>query len=396
MKYRAAHRVVLLGLAASSVALIAGGCGSDPAQADGVHGGVVTPIKTTGGTPATRSMSSGNPQTSGRVIASVEGVSVPESQLVELLYASSGLDELLKLVQLDMARAEAARKGLTVTPADVAEERKLTMALAFPGQDEADYENLLRQLLAQQHVTKADFDVVMETNACLRACVRGQANSDISADAIQNEFNQVYGERVRVRDIPVNNMQEVSEVRRLLGEPGARFEDVARRMGKVPALAQLGGQLPEFSRTSTGYSPVFTQAAFALQPGQVSTDAIEDQGFFHILQVEDRIPPRAVKFEDVKESVRESLIARRANNLMGAMRRDFAQRALRELKISEPTMKQQFADRLAAENPKPSDKQEVQRSLEQAAPTTTQATTPTVTPATAPAATLPAMPTPSR
>ena len=380
MKHTAAATCVLF--VASSLL----GCQSDQ-PAGSTPPGAVSPGRTAN-RPTTRGVAS-------RAIAHVQDVTVDESQLINLLYESNGLDALLKLVQLNMAKAVTRARGLSVSPADVDAERKLTMSLAFPGQEESDYDNLLKQLLQQQRVSRAEFEVVMETNANLRALARGRSNADVSEAAIQNEFNLLYGERVRVRDIPVNNPQEVSEVQRLLAVPGTRFEDVARAKGKIPALAQFGGLLPEFARTTTGYSPVFVEVAFSLQPGQVSTDAIQDHGLFHVIKLEDKLPPRAIKLADVRDSVREQLITNRSNNLMAEMRAQLAQQAVRELKIDNAAMQKQFDARVAAANPKPDDKREVQRSLEErgerdAARDAAAATQPTLAPpATLPAATRP-------
>lgn len=360
------------------------GCKSD-AAADGDRPGVIGPTKS--GQSILTDASASSAKLNDPVIARIESVTVTQSELVPLLYDAYGLDGLLKLLLRNMARAEAARRGATVSKADIDAERNITLSLAFPGEKSSDYDNLLNQLLQRDRIKRPEFDLGMDTNAHLRACVRGQASSGVTQEAIRNEFNMTYGERIRVRDIPVSNPQEAAEVKRLLAEPGARFEVVARRMGKVPALAELGGQLAEFARTTPGYSPLFIETAFALEPGQVS-DPILEGPLYHILKLEERVAPKVIKFEDVQDDVRQRLIVRRTNNLMAALRQELAQRALAELKIEEPSIRRDFEERRAAANPKPADRGEVQRSLEQPA-----ATRPATEPATAPAApTAPAVP----
>jgi parvulin-like peptidyl-prolyl isomerase len=275
----AAQRLIAVALA--GIPLTLAGCQGGKSAADGDQPGVIVPAK--GSQPLPGDASAARTTTGGdAVIARLESVTVKQSELVPLLYDAYGLDGLLKLLQRNLARAEAVRRGLTVSATDLDAERKLTLRLAFPGQDESDYDNLLKQLLQRERVSRAEFDVVMDTNAHLRACVRGQAASDVTTDAIRNEFNLIYGERVRVRDIAVETPQQAAEVQRLLSEPGARFETIARNMGKIPELAQIGGQLPEFSRTSTTWSPTFVEAAFGLQKGQIS-DPILEKNFYHIL-----------------------------------------------------------------------------------------------------------------
>lgn len=378
--------VLLIGLA---------GCGADPA-ASGEHPAVTPPV---GNAPAAPQKPDAAPaadaatNTGGRVLAEVGEVKITDAQVLPVLFDAYGLDVLLKVTQLDLARAAAAQAGVTVSPADIEAERQLTMKLAFPDQKPEDYEELLTQLLTQQRVSRAEFAVVMETNANLRALVRKPSESDITEDAIRNEYNAVYGERVRVRHIALNNLQEVTEAqRRLNGSPAANgqpavppepFEKVAREMSVNRATAANGGELPPFARTSGGYSQVFIDAAFNLKPGEVSQDAIQEGRYYHLIKVVERIAPQVVKFEDVRDTVREELIRRRQNALMGQRRGEMAQIALKNLHINEPTLKKQFEARLAAANPKPAERDEVRHNLDEQRERLNQpATAPTTGPAT--------------
>ena len=134
-------------------------------------------------------------------------------------------------------------------------------------------------------------------------------------------------------------------------------------MSRLPSR-ENGGLLPPFARTSPGYNPVFTAAAFALPVGTVSEDLIQDKGFYHILKVERRIGVTVVKYEDVKDSVREELVRRRAAALMGTKRIELGQKALKNLHILEPSMKAEFEARVAAANPKPVEKDKLIKELD--------------------------------
>lgn len=373
-------------MAAGVIAATLLGCGSS-GTSGGEKSGVVlpTPGKTN---EAGRATSASDDQ----VLAEINGIKLTESQFKPILYRARGLDTLLMVVQRDMARAEAEKNNITISPADVTEERKITLVSAFPDAKEEDYEQALKQLLSQQRVSDAEFAILMEYNAYLRAIVKRAAGTGVTEDAVKNEFNSLYGERIEVRDIALNNLQEVAEAKALLEDPKnpMPFEEVARKMSRIPGIDK-GGLLPPFARTSPGYNPVFTAAAFAMQPGQVSSDLIQDKGFYHILKVERRIAPIAVKFEDVKESVREELVRRRAATLMSAKRQELGQLALRELRILEPAMKAEFDARVAAANPKPVEKEKLikeleanQKERERAATTQTSAPAPTSSPSSQP------------
>lgn len=372
--------------AACSIALLSG-CASEP-KPSGERPGVVVPSPGNGGDVGRTTGSD------DQVLAEIGGVKLTESQLKPVLYKAYGLDVLLKVIQLNMAKADAAKMGITVSPADVVNERNMTLDLAFGKEAKPeDYPELLKQLLAQQRVSEAEFDVVMEVNAYLRAMVKPIAMQEITEAAIREKFNSEYGQRVEVRTIAVNNLQDVADVQRRLNDKNnpITFEALARQVSKV-ASAQDGGLLPPFSRAAPGFSPVFIEAAFALEPGQVSSDPVQDKGYYHVIKLEQKFEPRAVKYEDVKESVRDSLIRQRQSGLMAAKRTEMAQRALRDLQINEPAMKADFAARLAAANPKPVEKSQLMKELDAIKKDVDAATRPATKPSPTPAAPTPAAP----
>lgn len=368
------HHLIAAGCAV--LATLSGCTPSPKPQSSGERPGVIIPNANGRSSDAART----SPASDDQVLAEIDGIKLTESAFKPVLYKAAGLDVLLMIIQRDMAKAEAGKHGITISPADVNEEKRITLASAFADAKEEDYEQALRQLLAQQNVSETEFGVLMEYNAYLRALVKPVAASGLDDAAVRNEFNSLYGERVEVRDIALNNLQEFATAQRLLNDPEnpKSFEEVARLMSRHPS-ASNGGLLPPFARTSPGYNPVFTEAAFALEPGKVSTDAIQDRGFYHILKVERRIEPTVVKYEDVKDSVREDLVRRRAAALMAGKRLELGQRALQNLRILEPTMKAEFDARVAAANPKPVEKEKLVKELnaiEEEKPESTQPTEP--------------------
>src|SRR5262245_6182496 len=237
------------------------------------------------------------PPSSDPILARLNGRPITLSQIEPTLIESYGLNILLNVVQLDLARQEAARAGVTVTPADFAREREQTLAKMFPDAEKGDIEPLFDQFLQQQHISKPEFDLVLQTNTYLRKIAEPLSKDKISDAALQEAFRQLYGETVQVRHIQVGNMQEVLEAKRRLaaGEP---FEKVAADMSRNARTAPLGGELPPFSRQSSSYPQAFKEAAFALKEGEVS-DAVQAEGSLHLIKLERRIAPKAVKFEDV-------------------------------------------------------------------------------------------------
>jgi peptidyl-prolyl cis-trans isomerase C len=90
------------------------------------------------------------------------------------------------------------------------------------------------------------------------------------------------------------------------------FAAVATKESACPSKAQ-GGSLGYFPRAGYVVEP-FAKAAFSLKPYTIS-DVISTQFGFHLILVTDRKPGKEVKFEDVKEEVKNVYIDRLRENL---------------------------------------------------------------------------------
>jgi peptidyl-prolyl cis-trans isomerase C len=116
-------------------------------------------------------------------------------------------------------------------------------------------------------------------------------------------------EEVRARHILVPNE---ADARAILAEiqGGASFEDVARSRSTDPA-ARNGGDLGFFSRTDM--VPDFANAAFALQPGEVSPAPVRTQFGWHVIRVEERRTTRGPDFEAARDTLRQRVIEEEVN-----------------------------------------------------------------------------------
>jgi peptidyl-prolyl cis-trans isomerase C len=88
---------------------------------------------------------------------------------------------------------------------------------------------------------------------------------------------------------------------------GGDFAKLARE-NSSDGSAQQGGDLGVFTKGQM--VPAFEQAAFALQPGQVS-DVVETQFGFHIIKVTERKDASTVPIEQVSDRVRQFLAGQR-------------------------------------------------------------------------------------
>ena len=322
------------------------------------------------------------------VVASIANRPITMDQLMKPLVEAHGLTVLLNLVQLELAKDLAQQQNVKVTEEDFGQERKQTLDRLFAEGDqktqdridnatkkgnvkeaerlrmemERDHEQLFDQFLQNQRVTKPEFELVMKTNTYLRKLVEPKIDAAITDKELKQSFEVEYGASVRVRHIQANNAAELGQALTRIknGEP---FEKVAREVSRNPTTAGLGGELPRFSLATAGLPENFKLAAFNLQVGEIS-NPIEAEGAFHLIKLEEKFAPKAVKFENVKESVRQNLKDRMIQAAVKQYRNKLADRARKELKITEPTLASQFADRLAERDKQMQDQRDVRRQME--------------------------------
>jgi parvulin-like peptidyl-prolyl isomerase len=213
----------------------------------------------------------------------------------------------------------------------------------FPDAEPGDYEQLLAQLLKQQSITPPQWQILLETNAHLRKMAEPLCAGKITEDNIKQAFDLQYGGLVKIRDIQVSNIAEAQEVKRRLAD-NEKFEDVARALSKDPRTAGLGGDWPAFSAKSTTVSDILKQQAFTLKVGEVS-DALNTEGVFHIIKVEERIPPKVAKLDATTHAyLLNTLMEGFVQDTMKRLRNQLAQEALQPniMQIRDPELKKQF------------------------------------------------------
>jgi foldase protein PrsA len=298
------------------------------------------------------------------VIATVQGDKITRRDLDPVLIEGYGLNVLLTLVQLDLAEQEAARQGITVTPADVANERIVTMQNLRKATEQVDAtgqpttepetisasqeEQLLDQILQQQHVSRAEFNKILEINANLRKIAEPKVEASLTDDKVRAKFDATYGEKAVVHYIQCRDMNEITEVRRELAA-GKSFEDVAKEKSLDRLTAPAGGALPPFSRQDMRYPPEIKAVVFDLKVGEVS-DPVQHGQFIYLFKLVEKIPPQHAKYEDYKADMRKELFDDTVKVRMKIMRDQLASEAMHSLQIKDPVLQQQWMDRLTAKN----------------------------------------------
>lgn len=123
-------------------------------------------------------------------------------------------------------------------------------------------------------------------------------------------------EEVRARHILVETEEEAAEIIKQLDE-GADFAAIAEEKSTDGAAAQ-GGDLGYFTRGRM--VPEFEEAAFALEPGEHSTEPVKSDFGWHVIKVEDKRMQEPPAFEQVENQIRSMLIRDRYLETVASLR----------------------------------------------------------------------------
>jgi parvulin-like peptidyl-prolyl isomerase len=283
------------------------------------------------------------------VLAVVNGVAISRRQVDRELLEAYGLDLIEQHVLLAAARQRLTEMGLSVTKADItAAHEDALKRLASPlGGDEqlldrAAAERLLDEFLVAKNISRTQWQRRMEQQACLKAIAAVEvAKMPISESMLREEYALEYGERVQIRHIQVSSLEAVSRVRAQLAA-GKDFELVARQLSENQITAARGGLMPPFTRNDTAVPPLVREAAFTLEPSQVSP-AINESTWFHILRLERKFPASTVGFENVdQQALTAQLRDRLTRQRMEVLERELFKSAA--VDIRDPGLNKQFRE----------------------------------------------------
>jgi peptidyl-prolyl cis-trans isomerase D len=101
--------------------------------------------------------------------------------------------------------------------------------------------------------------------------------------------------------------------------PGADFAALAKKYSEDDGSKANGGDLDYFTRGRM--VPEFEQAAFAMQPGQIS-DLVKSQFGFHIIKVVDKKPAATRSLDEVRPQIQQTLAAQRVEQQITDRTRD--------------------------------------------------------------------------
>lgn len=274
------------------------------------------------------------------VMVRVNGRPLYMDELHEILVRTHGLPVARQLISTEVVRREAAKLKITITDADVQRENGVALREAFGVLPEPDQrERMLREFLDRFKVSRNRWKMTMRRNAYLAKMAEPRVQ--VGEDEIEDEFGRLYGRGVIVRDIQTTSLAAAQRVRREAILPGADFAKLAFKHS-VNKSGKKGGLLPPITEKTEGVIPALRRAAMAMKNiGEVS-DPIMVGSSFHILYLEEVIPPKDVEFADVKDEIAAGVRQNKAMFLKQEILRELFAKA--KIEFVDATLKKQSAE----------------------------------------------------
>lgn len=169
-----------------------------------------------------------------------------------------------------------------------------------------DYQQALdrarRQILAQRYLQKTIQPKITDANV----------------KAFFEKNKQRYSQdEVHAQHVLLKDEAEAKEVYQK-AKAGEDFETLAKKYSKDPSAQTNGGDLGFFTRTRM--VPQFADKAFSMQKGEIS-EPVKSPFGWHVIKVIDKRPGKPVKFDDIKDQVRQDFQNESINDLIASLKK---------------------------------------------------------------------------
>jgi peptidyl-prolyl cis-trans isomerase C len=240
-------------------------------------------------------------------------------------YAKIREQVLASLINQEILYQEGKKEGLE--PKDTELETEITKVKSGFQTPEA-----FQQVLKMQGLTEEKFILMVKRILTMRKFIETKiqpiaepvTDKDISDyyEANKNQYvepEQANARHILVKVLPDSNEQQKAAAKEKIqgilvkAQNGEDFAELAKANSECPSAPQ-GGDLGYFSRGQM-VKP-FEDAAFALQPGQIS-DIVETEFGYHIIKLENKKTGKQLTLDEVKPKINEKLSGESMDKALG-------------------------------------------------------------------------------
>jgi foldase protein PrsA len=240
------------------------------------------------------------------VVAKINDVEITKDEFYSYLLQQNGPEVLEALILEKMIMMEMEANDIEVSDEALQEELN-EMKNSYGG------EEAFQEAIQYYGFTEASVMNNIKLNLGIEALM--EPYIDITEDEvlqyfIQNKEEFDTSEQVNASHILVDTEEEARDIKQQLDD-GGDFAELAAEYSKDASNAQQGGALGFFGKGRM-VAP-FEEAAFSMEPGEISDPVQTDFGF-HIIRVEDKTEAQETKLEDVSDEIKDILKQEKMNS----------------------------------------------------------------------------------
>lgn len=238
-------------------------------------------------------------RSSEEVVARVGEAVISKDELYNFMVQQTGEEALDSLIAKKIIELEAKEQNIKVTEAEINKEVE-ELAGYYGGQD------AMTNTLAMYNITLEQVRDDIVVNIKLEKLLKSRieiTDKEVQAYFEEHQEDFFVEEQIKASHILVGSENEAQEIKALLAE-GRDFAELAQERSADTGSKDRGGDLGIVSRGEMVAE--FEQAAFALQPGQVS-DPVKSEYGYHIIKVDEKIEARHGTLKENEDKIREIL-----------------------------------------------------------------------------------------
>ncbi|NLN17085.1 MAG: hypothetical protein GX182_07205 [Firmicutes bacterium] len=242
------------------------------------------------------------------VVVTVNGEDITKDAFYARLERESGTAVLGQMIMETVIKQAGQREGLAPTEEEIAQKFSEFKTKNFP--NEEAWQNALAQygVEEEQLIEELYLVTILERLSMKDVVVTAE---DVEQYFAENKDKLGQPEQVRASHILVDSEEAAQQILLDLAG-GADFAALAAERSIDPGTKDRGGDLGFFTRTDMVQE--FADAAFALEPNQLSQVVKSPYGY-HIILVTDRKEAVAAELEDVREQITETLRRQQAKDI---------------------------------------------------------------------------------
>ena len=273
------------------------------------------------------------------IVAKVNDVPIRQKDLLKVLLPGYGRRILDELTTLEVIRQHAAGQGIKSAEGVKREELRRILHDMAPDKPAAKQIALLNYMLQSRGMSRAEFEVIVETNALLRCLA--DPNVAITEDSLHSEYERLYGPGAQVRLIAVMSFRRIEKIQAKLAR-GEDFVQLVREFSEDELSLARDGLLGPFCREDRQIPAEIRRMAFSLTKIGEQSEIFSylDQDNLQrwcLLQLEKLVTPERPDFDVVRNELKENLRQREIEERMVRLRQELKKKA--RIRIYHPLLR---------------------------------------------------------